>query len=292
MYKSPMISSDTAAVLYGIASAVTWGAADFNGGLASRKGELTKVVASAQLIGFIFLVFAAILSREALPPVRDLCCGALAGIIGILGLLALYRGMSLGRMGIVAPLSAVLSALVPVGYTMLFIGLPTVSQFTGFAFFTVAVWLLCSGDAKLKMTMQELLLSILAGGGFGLFFILLDLANDQAVFWPLVSARIASVLLMLTVIRFKGSKRVAEPAPGRSAGLWIFIVLCGVLDAGGNCLFSMAAQTGRLDIAAVLSSLYPAATVLLALIFLKEKLQPVQWMGVSFALVSLVLIAM
>lgn len=277
--------SETAAVSYGIASAIAWGAADFNGGLASRKGRLMDVVVSSQVIGGFFILVAAIVSSEPLPPLSHLLYGGLAGVFGVSGLFALYRGLARGRMGIVAPLSAVLTALVPMGYTMLQLGLPSTVQVAGFLFFAVAVWLLSSGDTAFKLTFSELFLSILAGLGFGLFFICIDKSNEVSVFWPLVSARCISVSLVLVIILING--RPPLPAPGQ----WIFITLSGVLDACGNCLFSMAAQSGRLDIAAVASSLFPAATVLLAFMFLKERLRPRQWAGVAATFVSLVLIS-
>ncbi len=280
-----MISSQTLAVVYGISSAVAWGAADFNGGLASRKGMLLGVVASSQTIGGAFLLLAAIFTFEPVPPLAHFAYGGLAGLFGILGLLALYQGLAQGRMGIVAPLSAVLTTLVPMGYTMLHQGMPSILQMTGFVFFVVAVWLLSSGDASFKMALNELFLSVAAGLGFGLFFIFIDQANDVAVFWPLAGARLVSISFILVVIRIM--KKPFIPVPGQ----WKFIILAGVLDAAGNCLFSMAARLGRLDIAAVLSSLYPAATVLLAFVFLKEKLHRVQWLGVAAAFVSLVLIS-
>jgi len=142
-------------------------------------------------------------------------------------------------MGIVAPLSAVLTALVPVGYSAFYSGLPSMAQLAGFICFMVAIWLLSAGDAGFKMTLNELFLSIIAGLGFGLFFILIDRANDVA----------------------------------------------------GNLFFSVAAHLGRLDISAVLGSLYPAATVFLAWFFLKERLGRKQWVGGVCAFVALILIS-
>jgi len=279
------MTPEAASVSYGIACAVAWGAADFNGGLASRKGALMGVVISCQVIGGMFLLVAALVSSEPLPPLPHLLYGGMAGVFGVSGLFALYRGLALGRMGIVAPLSAVLTALVPMGYTMLQLGLPSAVRLAGFVFFALAVWLLSSGGTAFKLTPGELFLSIFAGLGFGLFFICIDKSNDIAVFWPLVSARFTAVCLVLVIIFING--RPSFPAPGQ----WIFVIVSGVLDACGNCLFSMAAQSGRLDIAAVTSSLYPAATVLLAFVFLKERLRPLQWAGVAATFVSLVLIS-
>lgn len=280
-----MISTETLAIACGIGSAAAWGAGDFSGGMASRKGNVMKVVLYSQFLGGLFLLGMAVFSGESMPPVRHLVYGAVAGVFGNIGLLALYRGLSTGRMGIVAPLSAVLTALVPIGYTAFFTGLPSVTRFAGFLCFMIAVWLLSSADTGFRMTGRELLLSCVAGAGFGLFFIFIDKANDLAIFWPLVWARVASVVFLSTVIM------VAVKPGTPMKGQWCFIVMAGVLDALGNLLFSTAAHLGRLDVSAVLSSLYPAATVLLAWLFLREKLKRRQWMGVGAAFIALGLIS-
>ena len=279
-----MMNAETLAITLGLGSAMAWGAGDFSGGLASRKGNLLSVVLISQILGGILLALMALLFGDPFPPAIHLLHGALAGVFGIFGLIALYKGLANGRMGIVAPLSAVLAALIPIGYSALYNGLPTITQFIGFGCFIAAIWLLSSADAGFKMTFNELFLSIFSGLGFALFFILIDRANNLAVFWPLVGSRCASVSLLLLI--FFVTDRPAKPINGQ----WIFIGITGVLDAAGNLLFSMASHLGRLDISAALGSLYPAATVLLALIFLKEQLRRQQWVGVAVAFVALVII--
>ena len=280
-----MINNETLTIACGLGSAAAWGAGDFSGGLASRKGNLLGVVLISQFFGGLILAALALLLSETIPPFKAFFYGGLAGICGIFGLIALYRGLAQGRMGIVAPLSAVLTALMPIGYTAFFEGLPTIAQSLGFVCFVVAVWLLSSAEAGLKMTKNEFFLSLAAGLGFGFFFIFIDQANDQAIFWPLVGARFASVSLLLIFICMR--KKRASTLKGQ----WILIGITGVLDAAGNALFSMAAHFGRLDIAAVLGSLYPAATVLLAWFFLKELLRPQQWAGVCIAFAALILLS-
>jgi drug/metabolite transporter (DMT)-like permease len=280
-----MITTETWAISCGIGSAMAWGAGDFSGGMASRKGNLLRVVLFSQFLGGLFLLVMALAFGEKMPPASHLVYGAVAGIFGNIGLIALYRGLATGRMGIVAPFSAVLTALVPIGYSAFYEGLPSLVRFSGFLVFMVAVWLLSSGDAGFRMTIRELLLSSVAGLGFGLFFIFIDRANDLAVFWPLVGARVASVSLLFCVVLLIGRKTVPL------AGQWHFIGITGVLDALGNLLFSIASHLGRLDVSAVLGSLYPAATVLLAWLFLKEKLQLQQWIGVGAAFIALILIS-
>ena len=280
-----MISSETIAVFWGLGSAAAWGAGDFSGGFAARKGNLLGVILLSQFLGGLLLTAMALIISETIPPFEHLFYGVLAGIFGNLGLIALYKGLAQGRMGIVAPLSAVLTALVPIGYTAFNEGLPTLAQLIGFLCFIVAVWLLSSADAGFKMTMNELFLSIAAGLGFGLFFIFIDHANDLSILWPLVGARIASVSFLFIIILLSGKS--AKPLTGQ----WIFIGITGILDAAGNAFFSMAAHLGRLDVSAVLGSLYPASTVMLAWFFLKERLHQKQWIGVATAFVALILIS-
>jgi len=280
-----LISSETIAVFCGLGSAAAWGAGDFSGGFASRKGNLLGVVLLSQLLGGLILAIMALVFSETIPPFEHLFYGIIAGIFGNFGLIALYKGLAQGRMGIVAPLSAVLTALIPIGYTAFFEGLPTITQLLGFLFFIVAVWLLSSVGAGFRMTLKELFLSIAAGLGFGLFFIFIDRANDLSIFWPLVGARVASVSFLFIIILMSGKS--AQPLTGQ----WIFIVITGILDAAGNAFFSMAAHLGRLDVSAVLGSLCPAATVLLAWFFLKERLHQKQWIGVATAFAALILIS-
>ncbi|MBF0200821.1 MAG: EamA family transporter, partial [Desulfamplus sp.] len=186
-------------------------------------------------------------------------------------------------------MSAVLTALVPIGYAAIDQGLPSLTQFSGFVFVMVAVWLLSSAGAGFGMTWEEFRLSTMAGLGFGFFFIFIHLSNQVAVIWPLVGARAASVslLLLLGLLSLRGGKGSMVPVEGQ----WKFIFFTGVLDALGNAFFSMAAHLGRLDVSAVLGSLYPAATVMLAWFFLKERLRKQQWAGVGAAFVALVLIS-
>ncbi len=280
-----MISNETLAITCGLSSAAAWGAGDFSGGLASRKGNLLGVVLISQFVGGVILAAMALLFSERIPPLGHLFYGAMAGVFGILGLIALYKGLAQGRMGIVAPLSAVLTALMPIGYTAAFTGLPSISQTLGFACIMMAIWLFSAGKAEFRMTKNEFFLSFAAGLGFGFFFIFIDRANDLAVFWPLVGARFASVSLLLLFIII--GKKHARPLSGQ----WILIVITGILDAAGNAFFSLAAQLGRLDVSAVLGSLYPAATVILAWFFLKERLRRQQWAGIALAFVALILIS-
>jgi drug/metabolite transporter (DMT)-like permease len=279
------MGSEFLAIVFGLASAASWGSGDFSGGFATRRGSVYSVVIISQLIGGVFLVTLALSLRESIPAADNLILGGIAGISGAIGLVALYTGLASGRMGVVAPVTAVVAAAIPVLFSLFTEGLPATSQLVGFGMGLIAVWLLSSGGDGDAIQARELGLALTAGSGFGLFFILIDQVSQSAVFWPLVAARIASVsfLIILTLVR-RGWERPA----GNQLSL---IALAGIFDTGGNTFFVLATRMGRLDIAAVLSSLYPAATVLLAWLILKERLMPQQWLGVAATLAALVFIA-
>jgi drug/metabolite transporter (DMT)-like permease len=281
-----MINSELLAVFYSLASAISWGTGDFSGGVATKRTNLYGVVIGSQALGGLFLVLIAFGVAEPWPGWLDLVYGATAGISGVLGLLALYRGLAEGRMGVVAPVAAVVTAIVPVFVGFFMEGLPASQQLLGLGVALVAVWLISGAGAQLRISTQELRLPLMAGLGFGLFFILIDRVSVGAVFWPLVAARLASVSMLAVLMRVRLQSQ-AWPAPKHV----LLIGLAGLFDAGGNAFFALATQAGRLDIAAVLSSLYPASTVMLAWLILKERLTLPQWLGVGAALAAVVLIA-
>ncbi len=280
-----MISSEALAVTYGLSSAVAWGAGDFAGGFATKKCSVYSVIFISQMVGLVILVALAVGFNETWPDGKTLFYGGCAGICGVLGLMALYRGLALGNMGIVAPLSAVVTALLPICFSFFNEGLPKPIQLAGFGAALFAV-LLLSYDGKSKGgKLVGLHLPLIAGTGFGLFFIFIDKSSAAVVYWPLVSARCTAIVLTgIVLAATRGPilpQRVQMP----------FILMTGVLDSAGNAFFALATQMGRLDISAVLSSLYPAATVLLAWMILKEKIHQRQLAGVVCAMAALVMIA-
>ena len=202
------------------------------------------------------------------------------------GIVALYRGLAGGCMGVVAPVSAVVTALLPV-VAALFIeeNLPETIQVFGFGLGFVSVWLMSRTSAGTRFRAADLMLPVLAGTGFGLFFILINLAGSDAVLWPLISARCTSIGLSALIVFSRRSRRM--PAAPQLP----FIALAGIFDTAGNTFFILAAQVGRLDISAVLGAFYPAATIMLAWTVLKERLETTQWAGIATALAALGLIA-
>ena len=280
-----MIGPESLSSACGIGSAAAWGAGDFSGGLAARKCSAITVVLFSQLIGALFLVGLVLVSHEKIPGASSLIFGGIGGLCGSLGLATLYRAFAGGRIGVIAPISAVITAILPILYAFIDQGLPHHIQIFGFILALAAIWLISYVRGGGGVTAAELSLPVAAGVGFGLYFIFLGQAAAEAVTWPILAARCSSLTLMLLL--FLIQKNAHLPA-GKQFPL---IALTGVLDMGGNALFAVAAHLGRLDIAATLSSLYPAVTVMLAWVILKERLVRQQWFGVAVALVALVCIA-
>ena len=279
-----MIGSGLSIILLGLASAVSWGAGDFSGGLASKRTSAYSVVALSQFVSLVLLITIAFLLPEEEISSQDIILGALAGVCGAAGLVILYSGLARGPMGVVAPVTAVVAAIVPVVFSIFIEGLPLPRQIVGFGIALISVWLISRTDLNRRFHLSDLLLPVFAGIGFGIFFILIDRVSESAIWWPLVSARTASICLVLgiAIIQRKLEVPVVNQLP--------IIALAGIFDTGGNAFFALATRLGRLDIAAILSSLYPAITVLLAWIILKERLTIYQWIGVVMVFLAVVLI--
>jgi drug/metabolite transporter (DMT)-like permease len=280
-----VLTPELSAMAFGLLSAVSYGAGDFNGGLATRRMGAVGVVVISHGFGLVLLVVLALLSAEALPPTDDLLLGGVAGIAGMVGLASLYRALASGHMGIAAPISAVLSAALPVVFSVFSRVSPESTQIIGFVLAFVSV-ILISYTRGAAANSTSLFFAVTAGVGFGVFFIILDFIESDAIFWPLAASRVVSTSIMLTVALL--SRRKWLPS-GRS--LLAIILLSSVLDVGGNVFFLMSAQSGRLDIASVVSSLYPAVTLLLARLVLKERFSAMQGVGVVLALGAVVLIS-
>lgn len=276
-----------AAIVFGLASAVSWGAGDFSGGVASRRTNVYVVIVVSQIFGVMILAAMALLQREPLPPANALLFGAAAGLAGAVGLVALYRGLATGRMGVVAPLTAVVAAGVPVVVSALLEGAPGTLQLLGFACALSGVWLISRDGRGKQLTLRALSLPLFAGLGFSLFFILIDRVSERAIFWPLVAARLASIsFLSLRIALASAAGGLKRPARQHLP----LIALTGLLETGGNVFFALASAAGRLDVTSILASLYPAATVFLAWAVLKERLARRQWAGVGAVLAAIVLI--
>ncbi len=275
-------------IILGLSAALGWGAGDFTGGLASRKTGAHRAVFYSEVAGIALLSFAVMFAGEPLPAFRVWILSLLAGAIGTLGLLLLYHAMTLGLMSVAAPVSALLAAALPVLVGAFTEGLPKWTTLLGFGFALFAVWMVSQaqdGVADILAHLADLKLPLLAGIGFGLYFVIMRAATQTgATFIPMIVSRSGGLILVTTYMLVA---RISWKVEDSSA--WKMIALNGALDVSGNSFFILASQAGRLDVAAVLSSLFPGATVVLAWIFLKERLSRNQWIGIGSALIAIVL---
>jgi len=276
-------------IFFGLMSALVWGSADFAGGLASRRSSAFRVVLIAEVIGLFILVTVVVLLKEPFFGwVSWLWCAS-AGAIGSLGLVLLYRALAEGKMSLAVPVSALMAALLPAVVGSFIEGIPGWPTFVGFGLALVAIWFISkppAGAVQAGFNLAGLWLPMLAGVGFGLYFILIHQGNQSSVIWPLVSSRSGGSLILLLFL-FASRQ---DWKPGRAAMPLIF--LNAILDIGGNTFYILSDQFGRMDVAAVISSLYPAATIGLAWLVLKERIVSTQWIGIVSALAALLFISL
>ncbi len=273
-------------ILFGLLSALSWGGGDFFGGLASRKAGAYRAVLYAEVIGLAMLFGALAFTGETQPPLQKMLLAGLAGAIGTGGLLILYQAMIVGQMSIATPVSALLAATLPVVVGTILDGLPSLPKLIGFGLALLAVWLVAQEDSPKSQLMRftDLRLPLMAGICFGLYFVLMHQASDSAVVWPMVASRTGGSILMLGfMLTLRHDWRISN------SKAWPLVMVNAVLDVGGNIFYILASQTGRMDVSAVISSLYPGTTVLLAWIVLKEKINRLQWLGIAAALGAIAL---
>jgi drug/metabolite transporter (DMT)-like permease len=275
-------------IILALAAALIYGAADFFGGLAAKRAVVWAVVFVSGAVGLATALIAVPLLGAGPPPPRDLAIGAAVGLVGLLGIAALYRGLAIARMSVVAPITAVVAAGMPIAYGVLRGERPSLGALVGIVLALGAVALVSrssdedvAGDPEPQRA--GLLLACLSGIGFGLVYVLLAASSRGA--WPLVASR--SIFLVVT-----GLIVLWLRAPLlRPSGMLRLAALSGVLDMGANVLYLLALRYTLISIAAVIASLYPASTVMLARIVLHERLHRVQWVGVACAFAGVVLMA-
>jgi drug/metabolite transporter (DMT)-like permease len=279
----------------GLAASVFWGASDFLGGLATRKAHVVGVVAMAHSLSLGLLLLAALTTHSPLPPPRFALLGLCAGAFGGVALILYYQALSLGEMGITTALTGLLTALVPVVYSFITQGSPKSTQIAGFVLAAGAIALIAYAPAGRPRPLALGLASI-AGVAFGVFLVVLKVGSAHSLLWQLIYSRVARATLAVGIVI--GMQLHA----GENAGLWrkqarenrfMWVAgSAGVLEATGSLLYMQAAREGRLDVAAVLASLYPVATIVLAAWFLKERATSSQTLGMALALGAVVLVSL
>ena len=285
---SPMI------YLLAIGSAVLYGAADFTGGVATRRAGTIPVVIFSQASGLILLALLLPLLPHASPSRPDLLWGAAAGLTGGIGVALLYRALAIGTMAVVAPTTAVCAVTIPVVVSVLLGERLVPLTLAGIGLGIASIVLVSQQKSQAQPERQEQALSetrrsgvgtaLASGVAIGFFFLTLAQTESDAGMWPILVARLVSVTLF-AVLAMAQRISIRMPAPMVALAL-----VCGVIDMAANALYLLAARQGPLSIVVTLSSLYPASTVLLARVVLAERLNWLQVFGVGCALAAVVLI--
>ena len=275
------------AVALGLAASVSWGLADFIGGTKSRALDVLAVLVVSQGVALVLLLVAVALRAEGPPGGESLLYAAGAGAAGVAGLAALYRGLAVGAMAVVAPIAA-LGAGIPVVVGVATGDRPGVVQAAGILLALAGVALAAREEAPEGGAARLAVGAGLAGAaalGIGLFLVGMDAAGDEDVLWALTAARFTSVVLVgLAVLTIRPDVAATRPHLGAIAAI-------GLLDLGANALFTLASTEGLVSVAAVCSSLYPVVTIVLAASLLGERVRPVQGAGIALVLLGVVAIA-
>ena len=303
--------------LIALASAALWGGGDFSGGMGAKAsggsvaGAIRFVILS-HLISLVVLVGILVGQHGGLPHGVPVLWAIVGGVMGALGLVAFYIALSRGGMGVSAAVSGLLAAAIPALVSSLMEGAPGAMRLAGFLLAGGAIWLIAAGESPEKDFPEKkgaagstMGLAVFAGVAFGIYFVALKLSNPLGLVMPMTIARMSSVVLCSVVLAVMGvrgrvlrvsptsqKRDVGHPVYGRWLAGWGWACGVALLDTGGNVLFLVASRMGRLDVASVLASLYPAGTILLAAWYLHERPTRRQGLGMVAALAAVAMITL
>jgi drug/metabolite transporter (DMT)-like permease len=270
--------------VFGLLSALSWGAGDFGGGLASRRAPVLGIVLITQTSGALFAFVIFVASGEPPPSLVDAFWSCTAAIAGAIGITALYAGLAAGRMSVVAPVTGVLAVAIPVAAGLVLEGVPREGVLAGIGLAVAAVVLVSRVEDHAGRS-GGLRFALIAGTGIGIFNVLIGQVSQGLVLGPLTIMRLAQAVAIVGFILVGRSAWRVRPT------LVPAVLLIGLLDMGGNAFYIAARQAGELAVAATLSSLYPVTTVILAALLLRERITLAHAAGILLAAVAVGLIA-
>jgi drug/metabolite transporter (DMT)-like permease len=299
-------------IIFALSAAATWGTGDFLGGFATRRNSAFLVLGIVSASGLAGVLLLGWLTGEALPAWVDVGWASAAGVLGGIGIITLYRGLALGAeagagAAMVSPIAAVVGAVVPVLVSSFQEGLPAALQLAGFAAGISGIWLVTrphaldasSGTAHQQDGLragkrQGIQLAVAAGMGFGGFFVCLAQVSAGSLYYPLAASKLVEggvAIFAILAVRLRHGNFQSEFILNGGRIALASAMGAGLLDAAGNVLYMLATGLTRLDVAAVLVSMYPVGTVLLAGMVMKERVGRWQWAGVLLCVVGVGLIA-
>jgi drug/metabolite transporter (DMT)-like permease len=280
------------APILSLLAAVSIGAAEFLGGLATKRSRVLTVAFFSNAVGTSLYLVAFPWFNDGVLSFRALAFGTVGGVMGVGGLALLYDALARGQMSIVAPVTAIQTAGLPVVFGVAVGERPGSLAIVGIVCGLVGIGLLASDPKAIRAahdrreSRRYVVRALLAGSAFGAFFILIDSAGADAGHWPLIASRLAALVTLVTfALVVRSQLRPEGSAQGKAAA-------AGCLDMGGNVFFLLAVHRGLLPVVTVVTSMYPLVTVGLARLLLRERLLPLQMMGVFFATGGVSLIAL
>lgn len=265
-------------------SALMWGTADFLGGVSARKRSAVAIYLGSQAFGFVLLLTVVLIRGDWHAPLGYLWWGIGLGISGLISMVAFYRALALGPMGLVSPLVAV-AVVVPVVVGVVSGEVPSGVEIAGIAVAFIGVLLASGPELTGAESVKPLVYTAVAAAGFGLLYVGMAKGSETSPSMTMLTYRATSmVILLIALIAVRSSGGITRSDIPILAAI-------GVLDASANLLFGVASTLGMLSTTSVLSSLYPVVTAVLAAIVLRERLRPIQYAGVTIAMVGVVLLS-
>ena len=274
--------------LLALLSSVLWGTADYLAGNLSKKYKAIAVTGVSQTFGLLFGILCIISFSDFINPNLSLdgyfIPGVIAGIAGFIGLIAFYTGLATGRMGVVSPISS-LSVLIPLGFALIQGERPTMLQTIGIVIAITGAFMASGPEVKNGLPIKPILFALVAAFGFGTALTFIAIGSETDSLHTMTAMRVASVsICILLALKFR-------TVGGFTRNYLPLLIFIGVADFLANFLLGVATTKGLVSIAMVFGSLFPVVTILLAYKFLHERLHRVQYLGISFALLGVVLIA-
>jgi drug/metabolite transporter (DMT)-like permease len=262
-----------------------WGVSDFVGGYASRRTNAFLFTTITHASGTSLMLLLALRSNAPFPQTHGVIWAAIAGLFGGFALAIFYRALSQGSMGLTAPVAAVLGAAIPTIVSIATEGMPGPIPLTGFVLAGIGIWLISRTEEGVEAKSAAIGVAVICGIGFAGYYLSIRQAGAGSIFWLAAISRCVSFFVTGGIVLAARQFRPID----RSGIAWG--IAAGVLDISGSAMFIQATQMGRLDSSVVISSLYPAITVLLARVFLKEHFTPWRLAGLAAALAAVPMIA-
>lgn len=267
-----------------LGAAVLYGFADFSGGFASKRLPPWGVTAWSQTLGLGALLVGLLLFPADTVSAADVLWGSVAGIGGVIGVGLLYRSLAEGTMAIVSPLTAATTAAIPVVVDVATGGSLSTTAIFGVGVALVAIATIAGERSEQRLSPRLLIMALVAGTGFAVFFIAISQTNEASGFWPLLGARAVTIPVAFAL------HRTLEPKSRPDRIGWRWVAGAGLLDMGANLFVAVALQQGPLGIVSVLTSMYPVVTALSAVVIVGERLTRLQLAGVGLAMLAVVLL--